>query len=322
VGKVSLTAVFIWSLLGFAGCSAIAGLDSIQEESCAPNCGDAAMNPPMDSSVQESSQADTSTGGDTSMSQDSGMTPQDSGMMMSDTGGGGQDSGVVDTGSGMDVDMNPFDSGCGDLNTTTNCSACGDHCAAVGPMQTAASCCAGSTCPGSTDGQGNSCSYTCATGYLDCDGLAGTNPPNLNGCECHAPNATASQCCSGACPVPHVTGLVGSQSYYPPNDNFYDCVPLSAGITLQLAQDACAAYVTYRGGNPATNCGEFGPTDGGPADSVCAITAGNCGSNCTGYLGDCICWTASGTYQGQVLDPVAQGLNDQCYIGQSSLTFH
>jgi hypothetical protein len=315
VGKLSLTAVVVWSLVGLAGCSAIAGLDGIQEESCAPNCGDAATSPPQDSSTQETSLAessqgnDSSSGGDTSMTQDSGMA--------NDTGGGGQDSGVVDTGSGIDAPFDagpPFDSGCGDLNTTTNCSACGDQCAAVGPMQTSAS------CPGLTDGQGNSCVYTCATGYLDCDGPAGTNPPNLNGCECHAPNATASQCCSGGCPVSHVTGLVG-QSYYPTSDIFYDCVPTGT-MNLQLALDACAAYVVARGGTAATNCSEFGPTDGGLPDGVCAITSNQCTTNCTGFLGDCICWTYSGTYEGQVLDPVAQGLNNQCYIGNSSLTFH
>jgi len=280
------------------------------------------MQPPGDSSTQgDSTQADTSQNSD-STSPDSSM-PVDSGMM-DDTGGGGQDSGATDTGSVMEASFDagpPFDSGCGDLNTTTNCSACGDHCAAVGPMQTAANCCSGSNCPGSTDGQGNSCTYTCATGYLDCDGIAGTNPPNTNGCECHAPNATASQCCSGTCPVAHVTGLVGSQPYYPPNDTFYDCIPAGT-MNIQLALDACAAYVVARNGTAATNCGEFGPQDGGMPDSVCAITTGNCGTNCTGFLGDCICWTSSGTYQGQVLDPVAQGLNNMCYLGPSSLTFH
>ena len=321
MGKVSLTAAVVWSLLGLAGCSAIAGLDSIQEESCAPNCGDAAtmdsQAPPGDSSMQgDSTQADTSPGTD-STSPDASM-PVDSGMV--DTGGGGQDTGVIDTGSPPFDAGAPFDSGCGDLNTTANCSACGDQCAGVGQMQTAAACCSGGNCPGLTDGQGNSCTYTCATGYLDCDGLAGTNPPNTNGCECHAPNATASQCCSGTCPVPHVTGLVG-QSYYPTNENFYDCVPAGM-MNLQLAQDACNAYVTARGGTGAANCAPFGPTDGGPADSVCAIASTNCGSACTGFLGDCICWTSAGTYQGQVLDPVANGLNNQCYYGQSSLTFH
>jgi hypothetical protein len=315
LGRVSRAAVVAWSLVSVAGCSAIAGLDSIQEESCAPNCeGDAATmdgKAPGDSALQ----GDTSPGNDSTSMTDT--STQDSGTM-ADTGGG-QDSQVNDTGSVSDAppfDDAPFDSGCGDLNTTTNCSACGDTCQATGASQTQTS------CNGPTNGVGSTCSYTCATGYLDCDGIAGTNPPDLNGCECHAPGATASQCCSGGCPVQHVTGLVGGEPYYPASDIFYDCVPTSTGVDLQLAQDACSAYVAARGGVPATNCGEFGPTDGGPPDSVCAITAGNCGSSCTGYDGDCICWTASGTYKGQVLDPVAQGLNDECYTGSSSLTFH
>src|SRR6202044_1696110 len=139
-----------------------------------------------------------------------------------------------------------------------------------------------------------------------------------DGCECAAPTGTS--CCGQACPTEHTDGLIGGQSYYPASPNFYDCVPTGT-MNIQLAQDACIAYVTARSGT-AANCGEFGPEDGGPPDSVCAITAGNCGTNCTGYLGDCICWTASGAYKGQVLDPVAQGLNDQCYEGMSSLTFN
>jgi hypothetical protein len=324
-GKVSRTAVLAWSVLSFAGCSAIAGLDSIQEQACAPNCGDAAVadsRAPVDSSAQsDSAQVDTSTVNDSSMTEDTSPV-QDSGTTTVDSGGP-QDSGVIDTGTIIDappVDDAPFDSGCGDLNSTSNCSACGDKCAPNSSSVTSQACCAGTVCPGSTNGVNNSCQYTCATGYLDCDGPAGTNPPNTNGCECHVPGATASQCCAGGCPVQHVDGLVG-QTYYPKSDTFYDCVPAGT-MNIQLAADACAAYVTARGGNAATNCGEFGPTDGGPPDSVCAITAGNCGSNCTGYDGDCICWTASGTYKGQVLDPVALGLDDKCYTGQSSLTFN
>ncbi len=313
-----------WAVLSLAGCSTIAGLDGIQEQSCAPNCGDAAVDSraPDDSSMQsDSEQADTSTGTDSSMTEDTASPGQDSGMTVDS--GGMQDSGVIDTGTIVDappVDDAPFDSGCGNLNSVNNCSACGDKCAAVNTIQTSSSCCAGTSCPGSTNGVNNSCQYTCATGYLDCNGAANTNPPNVDGCECHAPGATVAQCCGGGCPVQHTDGLVG-KSYYPASPTFYDCIPAMT-MNINLAVDACAAYVTARGGNAATNCGEFGPQDGGPADSVCAITNGNCGTNCTGYMGDCICWTASGTYKGQVLDPVAQGLDNQCYIGSSSLMFN
>jgi hypothetical protein len=323
LGRVSSTAILAWSLVSVAGCSAIAGLDSIQEESCAPNCDDDASvvdsKAPGEESPADTGQTDSSQGDDSSMADTS--SPQDS--STTDTGTTVQDSGPIDTGTVSDappVDDAAFDSGCGDLNSINNCSACNDKCAPNSASVTSQACCAGTTCPGSTNGVNNSCVYTCATGYLDCDGPAGTNPPNLDGCECHAPGATASQCCGGGCPVQHDDGLVG-KSYYPANPDFYDCVPTGT-IDLELAQDACDAYVTARGGVAATNCGEFGPEDGGPADSVCAITTGNCGGSCTGFLGDCICWTASGTYVGQVLDPVAQGLDDECYVGPSSLKFN
>jgi hypothetical protein len=297
-----------------AGCASIWGFDDLTVVDAGG--GDASVG---DSSGSASGSGGSSGGSSgSSNGSDSG---SDSGSGGSSGSGSGSSSGTgsgtgADSGSSFDA---AFDSGCGDLNSVSNCSACGDKCAA-NASETSAACCAGTTCPGSTDGVNDSCQYTCATGYIDCDGPAGTNPPNTNGCECHVPGATASQCCAGGCPVQHVDGLVG-QSYYPKSDTFYDCVPAGT-MNLQLAADACAAYVTARGGNAATNCGEFGPTDGGPPDRVCAITAGNCGSNCTGYDGDCICWTASGTYKGQVLDPVALGLDNQCYTGQSSLTFN
>ena len=317
VGRVSLTAAVLWSLACFAGCASIAGLDGITENSCAPNCG-------TDSSVVVESgsggetgadtavQNDTGPGSDTSMTEDSssggdtGM-PADSGM---------QDTFVLDTSipyDGPPWSDAPFDSGCGDLNTTTNCSACGDTCAATsgaGVHQTQAS------CPGSTNGMGAYCHYTCATGFLDCN--AATMPPDLDGCECTAPST--APCCGGACPTGHITGLVpGQKPYYPTDQNFYDC---DTTMNLQLATDACTAYVTARGGTAAANCGAFGPVDGGPPDSVCAITAINCGSSCMGFMGDCICWTVSGTYAGQVIDPVALGLDAQCYTGSSSLSWH
>jgi hypothetical protein len=321
-GKLSRTAIIAWSLLSFAGCSAIAGLDGIQEQTCAPNCGgDAAVvdsKAPVDGTQADTGQVDSAQGNDSSMADTS--SPQDS--STADTSMV-QDSGPIDTGTIIDappIDDSPFDSGCGDLNSINNCSACGDKCAPNSSSVTSQACCAGTTCPGSTNGVNNSCEYTCATGYLDCDGPANTNPPNTNGCECHSPGAKASQCCGGGCPVQHTDGLIG-QSYYPASPTFYDCLPAGT-MNTTLAEDACAAYVTARGGTAATNCGLFGPTDGGPADSVCAITVGNCGGSCTGFLGDCICWTASGTYKGQVLDPVAQGLDDQCYTGMSALTFN
>jgi hypothetical protein len=97
-----------------------------------------------------------------------------------------------------------------------------------------------------------------------------------------------------------------------PSSAFWDCVP--DGMTnLQLAQDACNAYVTSKG-DATSNCQPFGAADASEPDSICsgAVT------------GDCICWTYAGAYAGQVLDPAALGLTpaSDCYYGSSTETFH
>jgi hypothetical protein len=292
-----------WLFISIGGCAAISGLDSIQEKDCAPLCGDGqATDVTVEGSGNDSSSgADTSSGNDTGAgdSRADGSSGDGSG----DTGSvDASESGVMDSGAdappeGSSPDA-PFDSGCGDLNTVTNCSACGDKCASTVTVETS------SSCSGDTNGFGATCSYTCATGYLDCNGA--TSPPNVDGCECHVPNATQDQCCAtsgGDCPIQHKNGLGQSTSL------FYDCVPAGT-INSQLAEDACVAYV---GTANAGDCGLYGPADGGAADSWCSGPA----------TGDCICWTYSGTYMGQVLDPKAQGLNppSDCYYGPSSETF-
>ncbi len=315
-GKVSRTAIIAWSLLSFAGCSAIAGLDGIQEESCAPNCGDAAVidGKAGDSSLQSDGPSDSSPVDDSSMAD---TNSPDTGTMSQDSSGG-QDSGVIDSGAPVDAppfDDAPFDSGCGNLNTTSNCSACGDICAAVNTVQTSAS------CPGSTNGVGVSCEYTCATGYLDCDGPAGTNPPNINGCECHVPGATQAQCCAsqgGDCPISHNNGLTAATSPTPAAITFWDCFPActTTSCMAQVAQDACIAFV---GAANAAQCQAYGQADASTPDSYC-----NGGNNDTAVNGDCICWTFAGQWTGTFLDPKQQGLSSpqNCYYGGSSGTFH
>lgn len=112
---------------------------------------------------------------------------------------------------------------------------------------------------------------TCGAGTFTCGGA----------CECaYSGASTAPACCDSSCPVQHKTGLAG-QPYYPTSPIFYDCVSQGT-IDSQLAQDACNAYVTGRGG---------------PAD--CAVSADTW---CTSYMGDCICWSYAGKYAGTVLD--------------------
>lgn len=224
----------------------------------------------------------------------------------------GLDSGGASDGA-PDSDA-PFDSVCGNLNTTTNCGACGLACAVPGPQELSAACCSAGICPGTVNGANDICQYACASGYLDCNSSV---PPNTDGCECHVPGASAAQCCGTECPVGHTDGLVG-QAYYPPNPNFYDCVAVGT-MNSQLAQDACNNYVTARGGGP-TDCIAFaGSSDATAPDAWCSAQTPT-----TGFLGDCICWSFSGTFSGQVLDPQARGLSPaaECWSVASPSMFH
>lgn len=336
VGRVSRAAVVVWSFVGLAGCSALAGLDSIQEQGCAPNCDDdSGSTRPLDSSTgSDGSGGDTgstsSSGSDSSMAMDSASPNEDtgsgsgsgSGSDSSTTEDSGSDGAAHDSATVVDappVDDAPFDSGCGDLNSTSNCGACGTKCGSTAKSQTtqsASQCCEGATCPGSTNGAGNSCQYTCTTGNLDCNAL---DPPNTDGCECsYSGVTTAPACCADTCPVKHTTGLEG-QSYYPSSPYFYDCVTTAMGITQTLAQNACNAYVVARGG-PANYCQPFyDSNDASAPDSYCSAS-----SETTGFMGDCICWTFSGQYAGTVFDAEAQGATpaNDCFGGQSSVTFN
>jgi hypothetical protein len=96
-------------------------------------------------------------------------------------------------------------------------------------------------------------------------------------------------------------------------------------MNSSVAQDACIAYVTAKGGT-AASCLSFGPSDGGAPDSWCAATCSS-PTTCTGFnngsAADCICWTFAGTYMGTYLDPVQQGISDgMCYYGVSSGAFN
>jgi hypothetical protein len=284
VGRVSRTAVVAWALVSFAGCASIAGLDGITESNCAPNCGDSGIV--VDSSMPQDTGGDTAPPGDT-MGADTTMAMDSSGSSSgADTGTidtGIQDSQVMDTfvWDGPPFNDAPFDSGCGDLNTTTNCGACGDTCAGVNTVQTSSQCCSAGICPGSTNGSNDSCQYTCANGYLDCNASI---PPDTDGCECHVPGAMASQCCGTGCPIQHNNGLNQASS------KFYDCVPTSAPpYPQQLALDACIAYV---GAPNASQCGTgncVSPDGGADGDLIaCAIMSPTA----------CVCWTYAGPNAG------------------------
>ena len=304
---VSRVAFVGWFLVLAGGCAAVTGLDSLSEQDCAPLCGDAQAAKDVTVDVPS---GDDSTSPETSPGMETGMleaAPQDTSPPMdakeTGTKEGGADSPVeapsdgptAPEGSAADA---PFDSGCGPLNTTTNCSACGDKCAVTSGSVTSVS------CPGDSNGFGATCTYTCATGYLDCNGT--TNPPDIDGCECHVPGASQSQCCAtsgGDCPIQHKNGLGQATSL------FYDCV-LAGTMNQQLAQDACISYV---GAANASQCQPYySSLDAAAPDSYCSGGA------------DCICWTFTGQYAGTVCDAKAIGAPDptQCYFAPTTGTFN
>jgi len=306
VSTITRAAATVLALVSLGGCSMIAGLDGIHEQACAPECGDGQATtdgsgpdaqdsaPPGDASPALDVAADQSGGDDGTVAQDTGSGPDG-------TASEGGDGEAMEASARDAAPDAPFDSGCGPLDTVNNCSACGAMCAAASGSQTS------SMCSGPATGAGATCSYTCATNDLDCNGLAGS-APNLDGCECHAPGATASQCCSGGCPVQHTDGLTGSG--YPPNPKFYDCVP-ALTMNSQLAQDACNNYVNAVG---SAACLAYSETaDASAPDSWCG----------GGDTFDCICWTFSGRYSGTVFDAFANGAPDPtlCYYGMSNVTF-
>ena len=279
--RVSRYAFAAWFALSAGGCASIAGLDSLQEQDCAPFCdgggsADVTIDVPPEQGGDDTSTADTFVAHDTStmdtyVAPDTSPPGDDASMEAeAEAGPEGGKEGGVDAPPDVDWDA-PFDSGCGPLNSVNNCSACGKACLPVSATNP--------VCTGPSNGMGATCSYTCSTGYLDCN--AGT-APNTDGCECHAPGATAMQCCAGgACPQKHDWDLNLI------NTTFYDCVP-SATLNVSVAGDACAAYA---GG--ANQCDQVYSQyyctypDGGLAgDMVCSDGPGAPACTCWGYDGD------------------------------------
>jgi hypothetical protein len=306
VSRVSLASFFVWSLFGLAGCAAVAGLESIQENPCPFGCdGSAGDDGSADSTVieQDTGTADTRSSADTaagdtaadgsSKEMDGTAHESDSGRIdatddapPSDTGGEGSEAGDAhdgatdssdaeagthDAGHDAGHDGGGADSGCGPLDTVTNCGACGMACPAAGDTSGVSS----AMCTGTT------CQYTCNTGYLDCNASVA---PDTDGCECAWSGAIAATCCAGnACPSAHITGYATQPSGA--SQTFYDC---ETTVDQQLAMDACTAY------------------SGNAAD--CA--AGSCGTSTTNTVvcnfnmpaQDSVCWGFVGAAAGWALD--------------------
>jgi hypothetical protein len=296
-----------WLVLTAAGCAAVSGLDGVSEKDCAPSCSDA--QDIKDGTVEALADAPANRHDGAADSPEEARAAEDASRDAGTDEGSG-DSGRANAGeagspAGGDASSDgpsaeaSFDSGCGPLNTPTNCSACTDTCASVPTVETS------SRCSGDTAGVGASCSYTCASGYQDCNAAS---VPNLDGCECHVPGATQAQCCLGAgtCPVPHDNGLNQTGS------KFFDC-EAAGQFTLALATDACVAFT----GDPTQCTPEVCEFPDGSADGDLVVCSAGSGS-------DCVCWTYQGTNSGYLHDP-GQPASAGCFCADSAIgdpTYH
>jgi hypothetical protein len=247
------------------GCAAISGLNGISEEQCAPNCDGGA--PTSDARTTTPDVTVNGHDGAPAMSDDSPAGGEDSSPPPSNDGPV-----TVVPEAGSDAPVGP----CGALNTVENCSACGDKCAAD-DASTPKSC------------SGSTCAYTCSTGHLDCNASAA---PDLDGCECYAPGATA--CCQTECPLPHNYDEDTS-----PPALFYDCV--AAGTyNSTLALDACAAFTGDKTQCDSTHtytCSLEGE-DAGISDMVCSDGPNASACDCWGYTGPLAGFMSTGTGKG------------------------
>jgi hypothetical protein len=279
-------AIAVWLGSAASGCAVITGLDSLAEQDCAPYCGDAQSGDTTardgegsgyeSSSISDRAMAviDSSSEHSSAEAAPSRDAPAET-LMGTDAGGSGQDAARDAPGDSAPVDVvldvaldvtsdvpTRADAGCGPLDVVTNCSACGEVC---DPLNATKPECSGTTC-----------SYTCNTGYVDCNSQ--TNPPDTDGCECRIPGGTVADCCSGACPVGH------NYDQDITSGGFYDCV--AAGTyNGTIAKDACAAFAGGAGSCSDWTCTSY--ADGGLiADMVCSDGPGAPACACWAYDGD------------------------------------
>jgi hypothetical protein len=204
VKKRTLTLAAALATATAVGCAAISGLDQLEEQSCAPNCGDASIDAngdvrpdvadtAIDTTVPEATTdaadaADTADAAEVADAADAADATD--ARDAADTGGGG-------------------DSACGPLNVVTNCSACGVVCDVTNSN--------GRVC------DGTSCQYSgCKAGWADCVATA----PDQDGCE--TPTTTLSNCggCGNACDGVNSNGRScdgTSCNYTGCKANFADC---------------------------------------------------------------------------------------------------
>jgi hypothetical protein len=137
------------------------------------------------------------------------------------------------------------EAGCGLLDTTVNCSACGVACR---------------TSTGGPSCNGSTCSYACNAGRQDCNA---SQAPDTDGCEC-----AGTGCCSDKCQTAHSNGN---------GQTFYDCTTAKTYNQTQ-AGEACAALMGSSGACSAKSvgCNCLFLSCRSQAQSVCGSSGGEC----------------------------------------------
>jgi len=259
-----------------AGCAAIAGLGDLEKVDCASDCDggpddvtsgddgsthDVVVSDSLGShdSSTDATNAD-SAGGDTSTSDTGSDATAADAMDASVDADAIADSMTTDEPDVVEPPDAAPDSGCGPIDTTTNCGACGATCTET--HATADTC------------NGTACSYTCGSGFQDCNAA---NEHNTDGCEC-----AGTACCSGGtCQTAHSNGV---------GETFYDCIA-SGVYDINQATEACFAFTgnaQYCMPGGYYTCTDM--NDAGLGDMLCSDTSPTA----------CDCWGFSGAIQGHV----------------------
>jgi hypothetical protein len=211
--------------------------------------------------------------------------------------------------------------GCETSTTTiTNCGDCNNLCDTT--HATNASC------------DGTACSYTCASGWLDCI----KTPPNINGCEtpsdttncgvcgsaCSGTNATATTCTGTTCTYTCSSGYLDCNRTTAPDADGCECqgttccmgtTPASTGTCAAAHNNGvgqswgttfydCVPAGTYSMPLASDACTAYTGNSGQCANVKCAGPGGNY-AVCSNGAGTCICWDYVGTNVGHVLNTMS-----------------
>jgi hypothetical protein len=222
------------------------------------------------------SSTDSTVGDDGSLAttdaSDDGSAPEEA---SSDQDGGAMDAGSFDAGDAA------VQSGCGPLDSPSNCGACGVACDMMHSNDAACT----------FTGDAGVCSYSsCATGFADCDASA----PNANGCDtpittltncgacgvaCDTANSVDASCGANGCSYVCAPGY-GDCNATPPNVN--GC---TTPITTPLNCGACGVACNTTNSVDA-GCGPTGCT------YTCAPNFSNCNTtSAPSNTGGCACNT-------------------------------